>query len=217
MADRHGLAVVITAELGGRDGLGYGPNMALMSVVRSAWMLTPEPENRWLLLPLKSVAGAVGSGLACRISQSAVKWAPAPLAAHTDHLLGTGLSLPDVRLPAESSPNPSNSLIGPQRVGAKRARRITAAQWLRQQLAGGPLPVGAAKGGDGTLRAAAKSAGLAWTTVRRAFAELQGISERCPDTGKHMWRLPDPTPAGNEGSAHAEADKKEREMRQREP
>jgi hypothetical protein len=40
IADRHGLAVIITAELGDRDGLGQGANMALMSVVRTAWMLS---------------------------------------------------------------------------------------------------------------------------------------------------------------------------------
>jgi hypothetical protein len=198
----------MTAELGGRDGLGYGPNMALISALCSAWMLHEEPGNRRLLLPIKSITGQTAGGLACSIDQDAVEWEPAPIALNGNHVMATGLGLPGilpnplaVNLPALSMPavslsnplNPSNGRRGP-----KPVCRDAAAQWLQEQLAGGPVPVGAPNlepAEPGTLRAAAKSAGLAWGSVLRASRELHIVSEKSAGTRKRLWRLPVAVPA----------------------
>jgi hypothetical protein len=219
--------------VGGRDGLGFGANMTLMSTVGSAWMLADEPGNRKLLLPIKSVVGQAPGGLACSINANAIEWEPAPVAddrilqrARQNALIGSGLSLPAVSLPEVSLPavslpavnlsNPSNppdpsnvsnsptaSLLAVRvlnppnppkgRRGPKPVCREVAAQWLARQLADGPVPVGSrgrGAGEQGTLRAAAESAGLAWTNVHRAFQDLKVVSEKSADTGKHVWRLP---------------------------
>jgi hypothetical protein len=188
LAERHGLAVIMTGELGGRDGLGYGANMALISAVCSAWILHDEPEDRRLLLPIKSITGQTSGGLGCIINQHAIQWEPAPIA--LDGAASTAL-LASLRLPGVSVPaviSPSNGRRGPPPVC-----RDAATQWLQEQLARGPVPVGAPRSGattPGTLRAAAKSAGIAWGNVLRASKELHVVSEKSADIGKRVWRLP---------------------------
>ena len=208
---------------GRRDGLGYSANMTLMSTVGSAWMLADEPGDRRLLLPIKSVVGQAPGGLACSISQNAMEWEPAPVAddralgtALQHALIGSALSLPAVsesNPPAVSLSNASNSTAvsvsnapavkvpnPPKgRRGPKAVCREVAMQWLARQLADGPIPVGSAEPGaaePGTLRAAAKSAGLAWTNVHRAFQDLKIVSEKS-DTGKYVWHLPAASAAPN--------------------
>jgi hypothetical protein len=205
LAERYGLAVVLTAEVGGRDGLGSGATMTLTSAVRMAWMLAPvpgpvdalapslvevaeapdPPGTRMLLVPLKSSLGDPGGGLALWIGDHAVEWEPAPIAiSNAAKLLvqaGPELALPE----AEAG---DLSLIA-QKPGPKSPCRKSASQWLQEQLAAGPVPVGKSESAKGTLRAAASSAGMAWTTIRRAFAEMGGVREKCPTTRKQMWRL----------------------------
>jgi putative DNA primase/helicase len=208
LAERYGLAVVITAEFGGRDGLGSGATMTLTSAVRMAWMLAPvpgpvdapvpslvevaeppdPPGTRMLLVPVKSSLGDPGGGLALRIGDHAVEWEPAPIAISNGAAMlgqaGPGLALP------EAGVGDLSLIAPPRKSGPKPQCRQSASQWLQEQLAAGPMPVGKLASADGTLRAAASSAGMAWTTVRRAFAELGGVREKCPATGKQMWRLP---------------------------
>ncbi len=97
LAERYALAVIVTAEMDGRDGLGFGANRALMSVVRTAWMLAPVPgpvdgatdagaaetesPEHMMLVPLKRSLGGPAGALALRIGDNAVEWAPAPLPA----------------------------------------------------------------------------------------------------------------------------------------
>ena len=162
-----------------------------------AWMLAPVPGpvdaagtnageagTRTLLVPVKTSFGDPGGGLALRISDNAVQWEPAPVApGSTAEMLGPGLALP-------GGP-PESTLLLPHRPGPTLVRRTTAAQWLQEELAAGPVRVGKSESDEGTLHAAAKSAGKAWSTVRRAFKELGGIREKCPTTRKQMWRLPE--------------------------
>jgi hypothetical protein len=208
LAERYGLAVVLTAEFGGRDGLGSGATMTLTSAVRMAWMLAPVPGpvdapvpsgvevaeaadalpgTRMLLVPVKSSLGDPGGGLALRIGDHDVEWEPATIAiSNAAKMLGQ--AGPELALPEAGAPD--RSLIAPPRPVPKSPCRQSAAQWLQEQLAAGPVPVGTAKKRDGTLRASANAAGMAWTTVRRAFVELGGVREKCPITRKQMWRLP---------------------------
>ena len=97
--------------------------------------------------------------------------------------LSNGLAL---SLPAVSSSNPTR--------GPKPLCREAAAQWLKQHLAGGPVVAGVSRGGPGTVRGAAQSAGLAWSTVQRAYQDLQVVGEWCPQTRKSTWRLPAAAP-----------------------
>jgi hypothetical protein len=300
LAYRHSLAVLITAEIGGRDGLGYTANAALMSVVRLAWLLTPVPgpaaatipspgdatvlssgrvsvpslieapvpnpvqvpvtralqvetpspvevpvpnsceaaitspidapwHQHMEFVPLKSGVGRVGGALGCRISENGVAWEAGPVAetGGLPHALGlpavglpgagpssllngpalsvsNGPALSVSNGPALSLPNgPAASLSNGPAVSVRKRRsgprplvRDTAGQWLLRQLADGPVRVGSERCEAGTLRAAARSAGMKWMTVRRAFHELRGIKERCPATGTFIWRLPGPTVGG---------------------
>ena len=294
LAYRHGLAVIITAELGGRDGLGYGATMALNSVVRTVWMLTPVPGpldvaspsvvgeaaasaigcghfaleagairnrlpvesvagsghhgqastlahgthqqkmatpsfiegpvpsrvegsrtevagpgpvdapesgSRMLLLPVKTSVRNPGGGLALWVGENSVEWEPAPVpSCGAMEMLEPGKALP-------AAGELGSHLIGAHRLGRRPLFRMTAAQWLQEQLSGDPVPVGTPESGAGTLQAAARSAGISWTTVRRAFEEMGGVTEKCPRTGKSMWRLPAQAPVAGDPGAAPVADK----------
>ena len=77
--------------------------------------------------------------------------------------------------------------------GPPPSARTAAAEWLRDRLTGGPMPVGDPdKPEAGTIRAEAKEAGLSWSAVRRGSEELGIKSERCPHTKKYQWRLSKP-------------------------
>ena len=227
IADRRGLAVLVTAEGGGGGSMGFGATATLMSVARAAWLLAPEPgePTRRLLLQLKNNLGDAGGGLACNIRDGAMEWEAAPvagageiaapaspaagLAAASQFAMSLpGMSASTLALAGLPS-DPASELAANLKRGPKPLCRDAAKEWLQGHLAAGPVELGATSGGPGTVRGAAEAAGLAWATVQRAFQELHGVSEKCPRTRKYMWRLPEPAApaasAGGEASPEAGA------------
>jgi hypothetical protein len=222
IARRHQLAVVVTAEAGGGGSLGFRAAATLISIARAAWLLAPDPTDptRRMLLPLKSNLGDPGGGLGCHIRGNSIEWEPAPIAAPAGLPAPAdpaGLPDPAAALAAASRFAMSLPRISPSALamagidpsgpagavavnvsrGPKPLCREAAAQWLAELLAAGPVVSGASSGAPGTVRGAAESAGLAWSTVQRAFQDLHGVSDTCPRTGKFVWCLPAPAVADN--------------------
>jgi putative DNA primase/helicase len=145
----------------------------VLTAARLAWLAVADAGDgeRRLLLPVKSsLLGREPAGLAFRIVDGRVQWEKGAV-----HL------------------RPQDVLLarrGQKKPGPPPAKRIAAADWLRQRLAAGPVYVGNHGWPEaGSLRLQAKDAGLAWGTVLRAFRSIKAASERCEATGRYRWRL----------------------------
>jgi putative DNA primase/helicase len=87
-----------------------------------------------------------------------------------------------------------NDIELPRDEAAATPKLDTAAKFLRDVLANGPVPTK-------WIEAAAKQAGLAWRTVQRACADLGVIASRIgglASEGEWQWQLPDDLPPGGE-------------------
>jgi hypothetical protein len=81
-------------------------------------------------------------------------------------------------------------------VGAGLPKRKLAAQWLRRQLANGPLS-------QGTIERAANSDGECMLTIRRAKQDIGVVSVKNTFNGGWYWTLPqtpDPIPTSTNES-----------------
>jgi len=107
----------------------------------------PSDSTRRLLLPLKNNLGPDGKGLAFRLTD------------------GLGSSVPIVSWDPEPVTIKPAEVLGLEVSGQDASERAFAAEWLREALAGGPVP---AK----DLFQQARENGIAETTLRRAAKEL---------------------------------------------
>ena len=180
LAEKYGPAVVIVAHRRKTtstfaDDLALG-SRAFTGIARTVLHLTrlPQDKARRLLLPGKNNLSAEGSGLAFTIGGTppSICWERDPVNMTADDALAEE---------AKSS-----------KTGPKPAARDRAAEWLQELLANGSKPVGNEKDPEhGTIRLAAKEAGVSWASVRRAQESL-GIKPYFDQFAKHWrWNLPE--------------------------
>ncbi len=103
------------------------------------------------------------NGLAYRISDGRVVWEIDPVRMHADDAFKA-----ELKVGSESS--------------SRGAERREASEWIREQLANGPVP-------SNQMIADAKENGIAERTLRRALKEMGGQSKK--DGDKWVWCLPD--------------------------
>jgi hypothetical protein len=155
-----------------------GPRLVLMA----AKPLDPEQKRR--LVRIKSNIGPDGNGFEYSLLQeSLVGWdgLSGQRVLWGEPLIGTARELlNDIELPKD---DPDAT-----------PKRDMATEFLRSMLAEGPMPVK-------LIENAAKQAGLAWATVRRAAADLRVTTSRVGGLaadGGWQWRLPDDVPPDGE-------------------
>jgi hypothetical protein len=155
-------------------------SLGYVAAARVAWAIVEDKESESdpkngkptgrLFLPIKNNLGPMGTGWKFT-GKGAIEW--------------TGNSATDVD-DAIGSDADTHGRPGP----APKARNA-AEEWLKALLASGPLPVGDVRNpAPGTIRAEAALAAISWGTVRRAFDEIDVISEKCPYRKTYQWRLP---------------------------
>jgi hypothetical protein len=149
-----------------------------VAAARAAYVVTRDPgdETRRLLLPAKNNLGDDRNGygyhiepitLPSGIATSRIVWAPDLVTVTADEAMASHTS--ETRSP----------------------RRDISAEWLRDVLAGGPVPVR-------QIKEAAEQAGMSWATVRRAADTLGVSAEKLGFGDGWAWRLPETAAPGEE-------------------
>jgi len=179
LAEKYGAAVLIVAHRRkssavNADDLALG-SRAFTGIPRAVWHLSRDcnDRSRRLLLPGKTNLSREGDGLAFTIAgePATVTWERGTLHMNADDALAGE---------AEAA-----------RPGPEPEARNAAAEWLRQVLAGGPVPSGDLQNpAPGTLRRMAKEADFRWATVRRAADALGVRREKNRVTHTWQWQLP---------------------------
>lgn len=169
LASDHRVAVIAVTHLnkgGGANALYRAMgSLAFVAAARAVWLVTKDAENssRRLFLPAKNNLAPDSSGLAFSLMESQpggaaiVAWESEPVTIRADE-----------------------ALAAHERQGDKRIKgKVDAsADWLREQLDGGPLPMR-------ELERRAGEAGMSWASVRRAQHMLGVEPQKC---GKGPWR-----------------------------
>lgn len=166
LAERYQVAIVGIHHLNKSSAQTalYRPtgSLAFTAMARAVWGLARDPDNvdRRLLLPVKMNVGEPPRGLAFRIRDRRVAWDSAP-------------EERDWNAVANAS------------AGAFWHERNEAIEFLREALAGGPVPTG-------ELQKLARAAGISLATLRRARTALglrkiyrRNDTERC-----WLWEMP---------------------------
>jgi hypothetical protein len=167
LASKHAVAVVMITHLsktgGARAMYRAMGSLAFIAAARAAYLVSEDKADpaRRLFLPLKNNLGDDRNGLAYRLIDGAVAWEPDTITTTADDALA-----------AEAD-----------REGGQGVR-AECKEWLRDLLAGGPIPVKDAE-------AQAKAAGFSAGTLRRAREELPIKVYAAPGVraGPWLWRL----------------------------
>lgn len=193
MARQERVAVVIVAHLrkdmgaAVRQALG---SMAFMAVSRAAWLVSRDVERpeRRLVLAVKNNLAKDADGLAYEVvasSPETLSGKPAGGAVEGDCIEGSGVAL--VKWSAERIRMRADEAFCGSRRPAQRpdTERREAKDWLRECLSTGPR-------GALEVRELAEAHGFAFSTLKRAFRELQGVARKDQSTrhGAWMWALP---------------------------
>jgi hypothetical protein len=171
LADEHGVAIVCVSHL--NKGAGASAiyrtmgSLAFVAAVRSAWCVAKDKDDslRRLMLPIKVNLCPEPTGMAYAVvsapmdpSVGMVRWEPEPL---------SGVDVDEA-------------------LAADRRHTSTAveasAEWLEEQLAGGPLA-------SDDLRSRAREAGYSWASCRRAHDALGIKSRKTGFEGGWVWEL----------------------------
>ncbi|MEQ8847991.1 AAA family ATPase [Botrimarina sp.] len=180
IAEKFGVAVLIVAHRR-KSAAAFADDTAMGSraftgVARSVLhlMIDPDDRGRRLLLAGKNNLGRQADGLAFQIEgdPARIVWDEEPVPWTADDVL-------------------AREVAGSGRTAPARTRAV---DWLRDQLAEGPVKVE-------DLKAAARHAGHSWRTLERAKRELGVVSSPRDFQGPHEWRLPAEPPARGEAPA----------------
>lgn len=173
LAQRRGVAVLCVVHLNKAAGMSatyrVGGSIATIAAARMAWVLAKDGEHpeRRLLVRLKgNVVRDIG-GLALTVESCpanpevpVISWASGSVTATADDLLG-----------------PQN--------GGGTSMVKSAGEWLRGELAGGPVPVR-------ELEARATRDGVSWTgAAKRASKAIGVVKHKDGDGGAWTWSLPE--------------------------
>ena len=175
MAARLGVCVISVTHLnkssaGGANSRFIG-SIAFVAAARAAFVVCRDPEDRdrRLFLPTKNNLGPEGGGIGFRVGTvvtessivaPTVFWDTMPVTMSADEALNTSTEY-----------------------GSAPARN-EAEDFLREVLAGGPLPTR-------RVESEAKAAGLSWRTVRRAKDMLGVKASKSALDGGWVWTLPE--------------------------
>jgi hypothetical protein len=171
-AEKRGCTVLVVAHLNKATGqqMNYrtGGSIGILAAVRSALLLAPDPGDperergsQRILAHFKSNVGNKALSRACEVRTTLL---PGKHSAEAAYLEITGFSM----------------LSGQDLLNAEREvsnQRQSAAEFVLEQLAEGPLPSTA-------LKAAAKEAGHSWRTVERAMKDLKVKKRRVGGKGR---------------------------------
>jgi len=175
LAAQYGVAVLAISHLRkSPDGdaiLQVSGSLAFVAAPRAAYVVARDrnDETRRLLLPAKNNLGDDRTGyayhiepvtLSSGIATSRIVWAPDLVTVTADEAMA------------------------PRTNHAPSRPRDMAAKWLRDLLAGGPMPVR-------EIEDEAGAAGVSWATVRRAAGGLGITTQKAGYEGGWAWRLPD--------------------------
>lgn len=170
LAGRHRVAVLAVTHLSKSGGpkavyRAMG-SLAFAAASRAVWAIVKDPDDplRRLFLPAKLNLGEEPTGLAYRVVDGRIEWEPDPVEMHADDAMR-----------AETS--------GPK-AAERPTERDEAGDWLREHLAGGPLPAN-------QVLEAADANGIAERTLRRAFKEIGAKSRKDKEQGCWCWSLPE--------------------------
>ncbi len=175
MASRLGVAVLSVTHLnkGGASSANsrFIGSIAFVAAARAAFIVARDPDDneRRLLLPTKNNLGPEGPGIGFRIGQVVTQ---------------SGLLAPAIfwdKMPVTISAE--DALAGPADPMAAPARD-EAENFLRIVLADGPAP-------SETVKEEAKTAGLAWATIRRAKDTLGVKAKKTSVDGGWVWAMPE--------------------------
>lgn len=166
LAGRYRVAIVAVTHLsktGGTKAIYRAMgSLAFAAAARSVWMIVKGDVRRRLFLPAKLNVGGEPDGLAYHIEDGRVVWEAAPVRMHADDAFAAEA--------AASEPG-------------RGAERREAIAWLREQLAGGPVPASDVIELGGQF-------GFNERTLQRAFKLLGGVRKREGFHGRWTWELP---------------------------
>ncbi len=173
IAERHGLAVLLIAHLNKATSMRalfrVTGSVGFTAAVRSLYVVAEDPADPTvrLFLPEKSNCAPVGmAGLAYRLVSADL--GNGITAARVEWIGVDQRSATDVMMPGAPQEAQQNDL---------------ARDWLRDELAAGPVPVRVIK------QAATEEFDGSWSTVKRAARVLGVVGEGEPEA--RLWRLPD--------------------------
>ena len=169
LAAHYGVAIVAVSHLnkngeGGSALYRVSGSLAFVAAARASFVVTKDKVNaeRRLLLPSKNNLGPDASGLACRIALAdngapRVEWEKAAVVLSADDALS---------------------------IATEDEGYIDTADWLRQLLAAGPMPVR-------QVQTEAKHIGVPWRTVQRALKKsgAESVREGFGPNARYVWRL----------------------------
>jgi len=168
LAGRHQVSVLSVTHLSksGATKAVYRAmgSLAFAAAARAVWAVTKDPNDpqRRLFLPAKLNLAQNPDGLAYRIEDGRVLWDVEPVRMHADDAFAAEVRAADER-------------------GNKGTERREAVAWIREQLANGPVP-------SSQIIEDAKENGFAERTLRRAYKEMGGRSEK--EACQWVWSLP---------------------------
>ncbi len=176
VAAQHAVAVLaishLRKSLAGDAVLQVTGSLAFAAAARAVYIVARDLDGatRRLLLPAKNNVGDDRTGYAYRIEPA---WLP------------SGIETCRIAWESDLVTVTADEALAPRDAKAQPRKRDTAAEWLRELLANGPVAVTA-------LRGEAEAAGYAWATIRRAYDAL-GIVTRKTEFhgGGWAWYLPD--------------------------
>jgi len=170
LAGRRRVAIVAVTHLsktGGNKAVYRAMgSLAFAAAARSVWAIvkdTADPQRR-LFLPAKLNLARDPDGLAYRIADGRVEWETGMVKMHADDAFAAEA--------AEAA-----------RPGRRDSERREAAEWLREQLAHGPVLAS-------EIIVRGKQAGFNKRTLQRAFENLGGVRKKESFGGPWTWGLP---------------------------
>jgi putative DNA primase/helicase len=182
LAAKYHVAVLCVTHL--RKSAGTAVQRAIASIAftaasRASWVVAADPSSseRRLMLVAKQNLGPDIGGLAFRVA--------------------TANGLPILQWESGAVALKADDVLNVVENRESHDARREAESWLREQLASGPVPTQ-------TLQTNAKTAGLAWATVRRAKESLPIVAAKSGYRGGWEWRLEGAQPTSTQQSTFEE-------------